>query len=165
MESATATTSRTSRRQALARRRPRRRCVAADLPGWGTRTSLDQPRASLESTRGGSGRTPERGPTLAGKSRLRTGESHPSVSIQTQDLTSAPQESIMLSSAPKPIRYADRGTCPIPAEPTHDPLDWMSGGRERRLEFRVYAGQSGPSSIDNVQGIRKRAGCACTGES
>jgi len=118
MESATAMIPRTSRRQALARRRPRRRCVAADLPGRGTRTPLRQPRASLESKRGGSRRTREPDCPPAAESRPRTGQSRPSVRIQTQDLTNAPQESIMLPSAQKPIHWADHGTCPIPAEPT-----------------------------------------------
>jgi len=126
MESATAITPRISRRQALARRRPRRRCVAADLSDRGMRTPLRPPRASLESTRGGSGRTPEQDRPTAGIRRPRTGESRNRSQRQRMtDLTNPANESMILSSAHQSSHWADHGTCPIPSEATqvkHDPF-------------------------------------------
>jgi hypothetical protein len=105
--------------QALARRMPRRRCVAADLPGRGTRSILREPRASLESTRGGSGRTLEKDCPRARENRPGIGESRQRQSPQTLDLTNAIQELIIPKSSQPPICLADYSSCPIPAEPTH----------------------------------------------
>jgi hypothetical protein len=65
MESATAIPPRTSRRQALARRRPRRPCVAADLPGRGMRTPLgtrEPPSTARGEARGERPNTTDRSP-------------------------------------------------------------------------------------------------------
>jgi|GEM_PF-2930793 hypothetical protein len=85
----------------------------------GMRTPLRPPRASLESTRGGSGRTPEWGRTSAGKSSLRTGESRKKRYTEIKDLTNPAQQPRMSSSAQQLSYWADPGTRPIPAEPTH----------------------------------------------
>ncbi len=84
------------------------------------RTPLRPPRASLESTRGGSRRTPEQDRPPAGISRPRTGESRNHSQRQRMtDLTNPANESMILSSAHQSSHWADHGTCPIPAEPTH----------------------------------------------
>jgi len=76
----------------------------------------EPPSKARGEARGERPNAPERPP---GKALCEPARARPNVNTESKDLTNTAQQPMMLSSAQQLSHWADQGTCPIPAEPTH----------------------------------------------